>query len=110
MIRFIFPIIAFLYCFSLTAQANNSAVALVLTTIDSPPTTEAVAFRPVPVFPESVGTFNTFIADYLEYPEVAVNYAIEGTVVLHVEVTAAGKLFATIYLFLFVLPYDNGVD
>ena len=51
-----------------------------------------IADRMVPAFPTSSGSFADFIKGHLTYPEIARDYAVEGTVVIEVEVAANGKV------------------
>lgn len=96
MTRFTIFLALSLCCLTLTAQTDgalaNPIAGLTTATIDTTGMAGTVVFRPIPAFPQAAGSFNAFMADHLKYPEVAINYAIEGTVVLYVEVTAAGKV------------------
>lgn len=78
--------------------AQSAPVALAAANITSPaaPTaTEAPALpfhRALAAFPATEGSLADFIAANLTYPELAVEYAAEGMVVLSVEVAPNGKV------------------
>ncbi|NJC27413.1 energy transducer TonB [Neolewinella antarctica] len=71
-------------------QGDPSTDALLVAPAPAP----AVYFadRMVPAFPAEEGNFADFIHQNLKYPELAQDYAVEGTVVVEVNVAKNGKV------------------
>ena len=82
----LFPL---LVCCLSTAGRAQFAAAVTTAAMSTAATT--VAYRPLPVFPGGEKGFTRFLQQQLEYPEVAREYGLEGTVVVAVEVRADGK-------------------
>ena len=90
--KFFFPCLLLCLCgTTLTAQP----VLAFLEAFPAEPSTVTAAALPeerfLPAFPAGT-TLQQFLATEVAYPELAIDYAIEGTVVLEVEVNAAGKV------------------
>ena len=71
------------------ADTTPAVASLAAGTAAAPPI--VLADRPAPAFPLGQ-SLAAFIATELTYPEIATDYAIEGTVVLEVEVSSTGKV------------------
>lgn len=80
-----------LFLFSLQLTAQTEVMAYVDRPEFEPAVEVTVANRFAPVLPGGQQQFITFLTQYLDYPEVAREYAIEGTVVVEVEVDETGK-------------------
>ena len=89
MIRFFFLLAAF-SC-TLTASAQSLAMASNVTAAPAATEVPAVLHRQQPTLPTAAGSFAAFLAEHLVYPELARDYAVEGTVVLEVKVSATGE-------------------
>jgi TonB family protein len=74
------------------AQATGPEELPVLT---SRTATAPVMNRMAPAFPGGNEGFTDFLATELDYPEIAREYAVEGTVVVEVEVLPTGKVEVT---------------
>lgn len=81
-------------CLSLFAAIvlAQSASPMAMASVPVPKRAEAsaVQHRIVPQFPGGHTAFTDFVATELDYPELAQDYAIEGTVVIKVAVDAEG--------------------
>ena len=82
-------IVLFLAITGLFAQGGPAVAEL--TTAPAAAAPAVLADRALPAFPAGE-TLANFLATEVGYPELAVDYAIEGTVVLEVEVSAAGAV------------------
>ena len=90
--KFFFPCL--LLCLCGTTLTAQQALALLEASPTETSSTTAAALpedRFLPAFPAGT-TLQKFLATEVDYPELAVDYAIEGTVVLEVEVDASGKV------------------
>lgn len=79
------------FALALVTGLGAQALAVVDTPVAASEPASTVMNRAVPAFPGGNQAFSNFLTENLAYPELAVDYAVEGTVVVEVKVAASGE-------------------
>lgn len=90
--RYILLVSLFFSFTILKSQATTTVALAEIPTEAAVKPTTPVMNRLVPAFPGGPADFKNFLTENLEYPELASDYAVEGTVVVKVLVNAAGEV------------------